>query len=158
MLREHPIHATIPATDLERARAFYADKLGLTPPREEPAGLVYETPGGAWFRLYRTPCAGTAQHTIAGWEVEDLEAEVAELRARGVAFQEYHSGQLQTVDGIATTQGDPGCLVQGQRGQPPGPGPDKLRQPLHRLGDPGDQADLATGQTFLAEALGPGRA
>jgi catechol 2,3-dioxygenase-like lactoylglutathione lyase family enzyme len=46
MLREHPIHATIPATDLERARAFYADKLGLTPTREEPAGLVYETPGG----------------------------------------------------------------------------------------------------------------
>ena len=70
---------------------------------EEPAGLVYVTPGGAWFRLYRTPYAGTAQHTIAGWEVEDLEAEVAELKARGVAFQEYHSGQLQTVDGIATT-------------------------------------------------------
>jgi predicted enzyme related to lactoylglutathione lyase len=105
MLREHPIHATIPATDLERARAFYADKLGLTPTREEPAGLVYETPGGAWFRLYRTPYAGTAQHTIAGWEVEDLEAEVAELKARGVAFQEYHSARLQTVDAIATTQG-----------------------------------------------------
>jgi predicted enzyme related to lactoylglutathione lyase len=105
MLREHPIHATIPATDLERARAFYADKLGLTPTREDRAGLVYETPGGAWFRLYRTPYAGTAQHTIAGWEVEDLEAEVAELKARGVAFQEYQSEQLQTVDGIATTQG-----------------------------------------------------
>jgi hypothetical protein len=63
------------------------------------------TPGGAWFRLYRTPYAGTAQHTIAGWEVKDLEAEVAELKARGVAFQEYRSAQLQTVDGIATTQG-----------------------------------------------------
>jgi predicted enzyme related to lactoylglutathione lyase len=60
MLREHPIHAVIPATDLERARAFYADKLGLTPTREEPAGLVYVT---------------------------------------------YRAGQLQTVDGIATTQG-----------------------------------------------------
>jgi predicted enzyme related to lactoylglutathione lyase len=105
MLREHPIHAVIPATDLERARAFYADKLGLIPTREDPAGLVYVTPGGAWFRLYRTPYAGTAQHTIAGWEVEDLEAEVAELRARGVVFQEYRAGQLQTVDGIATTQG-----------------------------------------------------
>jgi predicted enzyme related to lactoylglutathione lyase len=105
MLREHPIHATIPAADLERARAFYADKLGLTPTREDRGGLIYETPGGAWFRLYRTPYAGTAQHTIAGWEVEDLEAEVAELKARGVAFEEYHSAQLQTVDGIATTQG-----------------------------------------------------
>jgi predicted enzyme related to lactoylglutathione lyase len=38
-------------------------------------------------------------------EVEDLEAEVAELRASGVVFEEYHSAQLQTVDGIATTQG-----------------------------------------------------
>jgi catechol 2,3-dioxygenase-like lactoylglutathione lyase family enzyme len=61
MLRERPIHATIPAADLERARAFYADKLGLIPAREEPAGLVYETPGGAWFRLYWTPYAGTAR-------------------------------------------------------------------------------------------------
>jgi predicted enzyme related to lactoylglutathione lyase len=105
MLREHPIHATIPATDLERAHAFYAEKLGLTPAREEAAGPVYETPGGAWFRLYRTPYAGTAQHTVAGWEVEDIEAEVAELKARGVAFEEYQSGQFQTVDGIATSQG-----------------------------------------------------
>jgi catechol 2,3-dioxygenase-like lactoylglutathione lyase family enzyme len=105
MLSERPIHATIPATDLERARAFYGDRLGLTPAREEPAGLVYETPGGAWFRLYRTPYAGTAQHTIAGWDVEDIEAEVAELKARGVVFEEYQSEQLRTVDGIATTQG-----------------------------------------------------
>jgi catechol 2,3-dioxygenase-like lactoylglutathione lyase family enzyme len=105
MLSERPIHATIPATDLERARAFYGDRLGLTPVREEPAGLVYATPGGAWFRLYRTPYAGTAQHTIAGWDVEDIEAEVAELKARGVVFEEYQSEQLQTVDGIATTQG-----------------------------------------------------
>jgi hypothetical protein len=78
---------------------------GLTPAREEPAGLVYETPGGAWFRLYRTPYAGTAQHTIAGWEVEDIEGEVAELKARRVVFEEYHSEQFQTLDGIATTQG-----------------------------------------------------
>jgi predicted enzyme related to lactoylglutathione lyase len=69
------------------------------------AGLVYETLGGAWFRLYRTPYAGTAQHTVAGWEVEDIEAEVAELKARGVAFEESQSGQFQTVDGIASAQG-----------------------------------------------------
>jgi catechol 2,3-dioxygenase-like lactoylglutathione lyase family enzyme len=55
MLRDHQFHATIPAADLERARAFYEEKLGLEPAREEPAGPVYETPGGGWFRLYRTP-------------------------------------------------------------------------------------------------------
>ena len=66
--------------------------------------MISETPDGAWFRPYRTPDAGTARHTIAGWEVEDLEAEVAELKPRGVAFEEYPSRQFQTVDGIATTQ------------------------------------------------------
>ena len=45
---------------------------------------------GAWFRLYRTPYAGTAQHTIAGWEVEDIKVQVAELKATGVVFEEYH--------------------------------------------------------------------
>jgi hypothetical protein len=103
MLRDQPHPRTIPANDLGRARAFHADKLGLTPTREDPAGLSYETPDGAWFRLYRTPYAGTARHTIAGWEVEDLEAEVAKLKARGVAFEEDRSKQFQTVDGIATT-------------------------------------------------------
>jgi catechol 2,3-dioxygenase-like lactoylglutathione lyase family enzyme len=83
MLQEHAIHATIPASDLKRARAFYADKLGLLPAREDPAGLVYQTAGGAWFRLYETPYAGTAQHTVAGWDVEDIEAEVAALKANG---------------------------------------------------------------------------
>ena len=116
MLSQHPIHATIPATDLERARAFYGERLGLIPAREEPAGLVYETPGGAWFRLYRTPYAGTAQHTIAGWDVEDIEAEVAELKARGVVFEEYQSEQLQTVDGIATTQGGQAAWFKDSEG------------------------------------------
>jgi hypothetical protein len=43
---------------------------------------------GAWFRLYRTPHAGTAQHTIAGWEVEDIKVQVAEVTARGGVFEE----------------------------------------------------------------------
>src|SRR4029450_7043477 len=89
MLRDHPIHATIPANDLERARAFYHVPSMLTcsgSPQlvRNPAGLIYETPDGPWFRLYRTPYAGTARPTLAGWEVEDLEAEVAPLKARGV--------------------------------------------------------------------------
>jgi catechol 2,3-dioxygenase-like lactoylglutathione lyase family enzyme len=140
MLREHPIHATIPATDLERARGFYADKLGLTPTREDPAGLGYETPGGAWFRLYRTPYAGTAQHTIAGWEVEDLEAEVAERKAGGVAFPGVSRWAAPDGGRHCRHPGRPSGLVQRQRGQHPGPGPDKLRQPA--LPDVGEDAEL----------------
>jgi len=102
MLKDHQIHSVIPATDIERARAFYADKLGLTPTREEPAGPVYEA-AGSWFRLISTPHAGTAKHTLAGWAVDDLEAEVAELKSKGVVFLEYDLPGLRTVDGILTT-------------------------------------------------------
>jgi catechol 2,3-dioxygenase-like lactoylglutathione lyase family enzyme len=105
MLGDHAIHATIPATDLERARAFYADKLGLVPTSEDPGGLIYATSGGVWFRLFPTPYAGTALHTVAGWVVQDLEAEVAELRAKGVVFEEYDTPQVKTVDGIADMPG-----------------------------------------------------
>jgi catechol 2,3-dioxygenase-like lactoylglutathione lyase family enzyme len=102
MLTDYQMQATIPAHDLERARKFYAEKLGLTPSRETMGGLVYEY-AGSWFLLYPSQGAGTAEHTIAGWVVDDLEAEVAELRDRGVVFEEYDMPGLKTVDGIATT-------------------------------------------------------
>jgi catechol 2,3-dioxygenase-like lactoylglutathione lyase family enzyme len=102
MLSDYEIHSTIPAHDLDRARRFYADKLGLTPGRETPGGLVYEY-GGSWFLLYPSQGAGTAQHTVAGWQVDDIETEVAELKSRGVVFEEYNLPSLKTVNGIATT-------------------------------------------------------
>lgn len=100
MLRGRQMHAMIPAADLDRARQFYADKLGLVPTREESAGLVFETPSGGWFRLFPSSKAGTAGHTLAGWAVEDIEAEMAELRANGVIFEEYDEPGLRTVNGI----------------------------------------------------------
>jgi catechol 2,3-dioxygenase-like lactoylglutathione lyase family enzyme len=102
MLSHYEIHSTIPAHDLGRARRFYAEKLGLTPTRETPGGLIYEH-GDAWFLLYPSQGAGTAQHTVAGWQVDDIEAEVAELKSRGVVFEEYDLPSLKTVNGIATT-------------------------------------------------------
>jgi hypothetical protein len=53
------------------------------------------------FQLYPTGSAGTAQHTLGGWVVDDLEATVADLRERGVEFEEYDLPSLKTVDGIA---------------------------------------------------------
>jgi catechol 2,3-dioxygenase-like lactoylglutathione lyase family enzyme len=104
MLQGRSVHPTIPAADLERAKA-YADRLGLTPSRELSGGLVYETGGGAWFLLCPSQGAGTAQHTVAGWEVEDIDAEVAELKARGVVFEEYDLPQLKT--GHVLSDGEP---------------------------------------------------
>jgi catechol 2,3-dioxygenase-like lactoylglutathione lyase family enzyme len=94
---------TIPASDLARARAWYADKLGFTTGQEEAAAVLYRRGEGRLFLLFSSPGAGTAQHQLAAWIVEDLAAEVAELRARGVEFEDYDEPGLRTVDGIAVT-------------------------------------------------------
>jgi predicted enzyme related to lactoylglutathione lyase len=90
MLSSSRVEANIPAADLKRARDFYADVLGLTPAREiDGIQLTYRTDGGTTFTVYETGFAGQAGHTIAQWHVDDLEAEVRELKAKGVAFEVY---------------------------------------------------------------------
>jgi catechol 2,3-dioxygenase-like lactoylglutathione lyase family enzyme len=58
MLASHRVYATIPATDLERAKRWYADKLGLTPSREDAVGAMYALAGGTGFLVYPTQFAG----------------------------------------------------------------------------------------------------
>jgi predicted enzyme related to lactoylglutathione lyase len=89
MLNDSKVTANIPAADLDRARRFYADTLGLTPADENPGGLIYKTAGGTTFFLYQTEYAGQAGHTIAQFHVADIEQEVKELRDRGVQFEHY---------------------------------------------------------------------
>lgn len=101
MLPNLQIHPTIPAADLARARKFYEGTLGFKPSQEMPGGIIYQGAGGSWFILYPTPHAGTAKHTVAGWQVKDINAEVADLRKRGVKFEEYNQPDLKTVNGIA---------------------------------------------------------
>ena len=107
MLSTSRVEANIPAADLGRARAFYADKLGLTPTRElAGVNLVYRTEGGSTFNIYETVFAGQAGHTIAQWHVDDIEAEVHDLKAKGVAFEVYDmpgvrwSGEIAELEGL----------------------------------------------------------
>ncbi len=86
---------------LDRARRWYEDTLGLVPEREDPGGTWYRFASDTWLNLYATPSAGTAQNTIAGWTVRDIETVMAALRERGVAFEDYDMGELKTVDGLA---------------------------------------------------------
>jgi predicted enzyme related to lactoylglutathione lyase len=88
MLRTAPIRAYIPASDVTRARQFYEQTVGLTPKEEYAGGVIYEC-GGAEVFMYPTDNAGTSQASQAYWRVDDVEAEVAELKARGVVFEEY---------------------------------------------------------------------
>lgn len=101
MLKNALVETTIPAQDLERARAYYAEKLGLTPTSEGPIGLRYRLADGTRFRLFRSGGKASGTHTQMALMVEDLVAAVKELRSRGVQFEEYDSPRLKTTDGIA---------------------------------------------------------
>ncbi|MDQ1722759.1 MAG: hypothetical protein QOI26_2493 [Pseudonocardiales bacterium] len=103
MLDNGTVTANIPAADLTRARDFYAGKLGLTPSFEvEGIILVYKTAGGSTFSVYETQFAGQAGHTIAQWHVEDVEAEVRDLRAKGVTFERYDMPGVEWHDDVAS--------------------------------------------------------
>jgi catechol 2,3-dioxygenase-like lactoylglutathione lyase family enzyme len=105
LLAQGSVATRLPAQDLERARAFYAGKLGLEPSEERPGGLLYRCAGGA-FALFASEGASPGTFTQMAWEVEDLEATVADLRGRGVVFEEVDVPGLRTVDGIAEVEGN----------------------------------------------------
>src|ERR1700686_5863966 len=86
MLRTAPICAYIPGSNLSRARKFYEESLGLKPKEAYAGGVVYEC-GGAEGFMYPTSNAGPSKASQAFWQVDDGEAEVAELKARGVKFK-----------------------------------------------------------------------
>lgn len=103
MLKDQPVAAVLPARDINRAREFYRDKLGLEPDNPEAEdNLQYQCGNGTQFMIYQTENAGTAKNTQIGWMVADLPSEVAELRSRGVTFEEYDFPGLKTENGIAT--------------------------------------------------------
>ena len=94
MLQESPMYSYIPAKDVSRARRFYEEKLGFKPKEETEDGVVYEFGKGTACFLYPTPNAGTSQASQAFWQVEDIEREVAELKARGVEFEKYDMPEM----------------------------------------------------------------
>jgi predicted enzyme related to lactoylglutathione lyase len=104
MLNNAPIRAYIPVANLARARKFYEGPVGLVPKEEYAGGVIYEC-GGAQVFMYPTSNAGTSKASQAFWSVVDVEAEVAELKARGVTFEEYDVPGLTMKNSIATGGG-----------------------------------------------------
>ncbi|MGX9791903.1 VOC family protein [Mycobacterium sp. MMS18-G62] len=105
MLSNRPIATRLPVQDMERARAFYAEKLGLEPSEERPGGLLYRCPNGE-FALFQSAGASPGTFTQMGFTVHDIAATVAELRRRGVVFEGVDVPGLKTVDGIAEVAGN----------------------------------------------------
>ena len=92
--------ATLPVTDLERAKAFYRDTLGLDLLWENPASVRFRCGEVSELSIFKRPATAT-EHTLAHFEVTDVEAVVRELEAKGVAFIDYDDGPLKTTDHIA---------------------------------------------------------
>jgi predicted enzyme related to lactoylglutathione lyase len=104
MLSSAPIRAYIPATDIRRARKFYEQTVGLIPKQEYAGGVIYEC-GGTDVFMYPTPNAGTSKASQAFWQVNDVEAEVADLKSRGVVFEEYNWPGITMKNSIVTAGG-----------------------------------------------------
>ncbi|MGY2746154.1 VOC family protein [Pseudarthrobacter sp. O4] len=116
MLGESLVHTTLPALDLERAKQWYQEKLGLKPVEETSGGFRYEAAGGSGFVLYATPNPDRGGHTQMGFQVSDLTAEMAALRGNGLVFEEYDRPGFKTVDGVAEVDGRQAAFFKDSEG------------------------------------------
>jgi catechol 2,3-dioxygenase-like lactoylglutathione lyase family enzyme len=141
MLKE--LHAVLPAADIQRARSFYHEKLGLEPDEERPGSLVYHPVQGSAFEIYETDDVGTVGTSQMAWLTDDLDSEMEQLRARGVVFEKLDVPGVKTAEGIARmsdaraawfrdTEGNLLCITQLASGptaalKREGAGPSRLR-------------------------------
>lgn len=100
MLGEHPMDVVLLATDLEASKEFYAGKLGLEILNENEQAITYKCGGDSQLAVTLSTTGTSDEQTQAGWRVDDLAAEIAQLRDRGVEIQDYDTPELKTVDGI----------------------------------------------------------
>lgn len=114
MLENGHVATRLPVQDMQRARAFYAEKLGLEPVEERPGGLLYRCASGE-FALFESTGASSGTFTQMGWSVDDVVATVAELRSRGVVFEQVNVPGLTTVDDIAEVAGNYPSRGSGER-------------------------------------------
>ena len=105
MLQKFPMYSYIPAKDVARARRFYEEQLGFTLKQEVVGGAVYESAGGTACFVYPTPNAGTSLASQAFWQVDDVDREVIELKARGVTFEQYDMPGARSPTGAITAGG-----------------------------------------------------
>jgi predicted enzyme related to lactoylglutathione lyase len=105
MLKTAQLISYIPASNVTRAREFYEQKIGLKPKEEYAGGVFYECGEGSQAFLYPSPGAGTSKASTAFWAVDDVAAEVAELKKRGVVFEEYNFPGVKMENSITTSGG-----------------------------------------------------
>jgi catechol 2,3-dioxygenase-like lactoylglutathione lyase family enzyme len=106
MLGKTEAVANLAVKDVDVARRFYEGTLGLKPVHEEGGELVVYESGGSHINVYRSQYAGTNEATALTWDVDDVEKEVGELKAKGVSFEHYdmpdmkREGDIHVADGL----------------------------------------------------------
>lgn len=104
MIENLPIHPVLAASDIDRAKAWYSEKLGLEPVSVSPLGDHRYNAGGVEFLLYQSAFAGTNQATAVGFRVDNFDEVIDHLRSRGVEFEHVDFGEMgATVDGVIAT-------------------------------------------------------
>ena len=114
MLKNARIVPYIPVADVGRARKFYEEKLGLKPKEEYAGGVICECGNGSWVFMYPSPGAGTSRASTAFWQVNDVAAEVTELKAKGVVFAKSTTCrelEWRTVSLVQVAQRRPGSKI-----------------------------------------------
>jgi|SRR5687767_5493468 len=125
MLKHAKVTTILPVIDLERARDFYVNQLGLEPGGLAADGKFLLRANGTELALMPKPGGTKAEHTALSFEVEDVAAEIKALKARDVRFHDYDLPGFKTVDHIAVlgrekaawfsdTEGNILCLHQEQ--------------------------------------------
>ena len=115
LLERANVATRLPAQDLDRARAFYSQKLGLEPIEEREGGLRYQCASGSLRAASRRPACASGDHTQMAFEVDDIESSSPSCASRGVVFEEVDVPGLRTVDGIADIDGNYPSKGRGER-------------------------------------------
>ncbi len=100
MLANSPVTTMLPVIDMDRARTFYEQRLGLTPGGLRPDGKFIYYAGGSTLALFPKPEGTKAEHTAISFRVGDIAASIADLEKTGVVFEDYDLPGFRTVDHV----------------------------------------------------------
>ncbi len=116
MLANKQLVPTLPAVDLQRARKFYEEKLGLgSPASSSEADVMYDLGQGSKLYLYQREQT-KADHTALTFLVDNVEQEVKELKGKGIAFESFDFPGFEMVDNIATWEGGKAAWFKDSEG------------------------------------------
>ncbi|HEX4774864.1 MAG TPA: VOC family protein [Candidatus Saccharimonadales bacterium] len=105
MLSDNNVCAVLAVKDMDAAKQFYGEVLGLEAGEEDPSGIFYKSGNGGVF-VYQSQFAGTNQATAAAWSVQDVEGAVEELKGKGVSFEHYDNMPGVEMSGDVHIMGD----------------------------------------------------